>query len=182
MFCTHCGNPVEENANFCRHCGGKLVAPAPAPTPANASGAKESILNAITAALPGHIGLVLTRGQKTDLEIHNTLADADWTSGRKKVEYSACILAETSSRTIIFWEMIKETGSGMGAFFSFKKETYRSDGKTRSGTVQETGYTPGGKQIDYQWDYANIRQLVETAVRQSGWQFKTVLLKSKATY
>lgn len=35
MFCTHCGNPVTDGANYCTTCGGKIsqTPAAPAPTP-----------------------------------------------------------------------------------------------------------------------------------------------------
>ena len=39
-----------------------------------------------------------------------------------------------------------------------------------------------GKVIDYDWDYGQVRNLVENAVRSRGWQFKTALLKGKASY
>ena len=29
MFCTHCGNEVEEHANFCSKCGKQMTVPAP---------------------------------------------------------------------------------------------------------------------------------------------------------
>ena len=78
--------------------------------------------------------------------------------------------------------MIKESGRGLMALFSFKTETYRTDGTTRSGTVREKAYGPGGKVIDYEWDYSQVRQIVEAAVRAQGWRFETVLLKGKACY
>ena len=61
-------------------------------------------------------------------------------------------------------------------------EIARSNGKTRSGTVNEVGYGMSGKVIDYDWDYAEVRQVVEAAAQYQGWQFKTVLMKGKASY
>lgn len=40
----------------------------------------------------------------------------------------------------------------------------------------------GGKLIDYNWDYAQVRQIVEAAVQAQGWHFETVLFKGKARY
>ena len=172
MFCQQCGHPLADGAAFCGHCGAKA---------AGSNGRKE-VLQAVAAALSPYSQLVLTWGQKTDLEIANELATANWAVGKKKIEYSARLRVDTAAKTVVFWEMIKEEGLGLGALFSFKTETYRSDGKTRTGTVSETAYGLGGKGIDYNWDYAQVRSLVENAVRSRGWEFKTVLLKGKASY
>lgn len=37
MFCTNCGNPVEEGAAFCTKCGAKIDPPAPDPPAAPAA-------------------------------------------------------------------------------------------------------------------------------------------------
>jgi hypothetical protein len=126
--------------------------------------------------------LSLTWGGKTDLSITNELANANWGVGKKKVEYSSVLRLDAASQTVFFWEMIKESGRGLAALFSFKTETYRTDGMTRSGNVQETAYGPGGKLIDYNWDYGQVRQIIEAAVHSQGWRFETVLLKNKAMY
>ena len=172
MFCQQCGHPLGAGDVFCGYCGAKALR----------NNGREEALQAVAAALSPYPQLVLTWGQKTDLEIANGLADANWTVGKKRVEYSARRLVDAAAKTVIFREMIKEEGLGLGALFSFKMETYRSDGKTRSGTVSETAYGMDGKVIDYTWDYAQVRGLVENAVRNRGWQFKTVLLKGKASY
>ena len=172
MFCQQCGHPLGAGDVFCGHCGSKAAG----------HNEREEVLQAMAAALSPYPQLVLTWGQETDLEIANVLADANWAVGKKKVEYSARLLADTAAKTVLFWEMIKEEGLGLGALFSFKMETYRSDGKTRSGTASETAYGLSGKVIDYNWDYAQVRGLIENAVRSRGWQVKMVLLKGKASY
>lgn len=172
MFCNRCGQPFEPGSNFCSQCGARRPE----------SSGKEDVLQAVAAALAPYPQLVLTWGRNADLEIANVLADANWKVGKKKIEYSARLLVRAEDRSVVFWEMTKETGMGMGALFSFKKETYRSDGQTRSGTVSEIGYGMNGKVVDYDWDYAKVRTLIENAVRSRGWQFKTALLKGKASY
>jgi len=172
MFCNQCGQPVASADKFCSGCGASVAA----------ADDRQNVLQAISTALSPYPQLTLTWGQKADLEISNELANADLAAGKKKVEYSARLLADQGTRTIIFWEIIKEKSQGIGAFFSFKTETYRTDGKVRSGTVNETGYGLGGKVIDYNWDYAQTRQVIEGAARYQGWQFKTVLMKEKASY
>ena len=181
MFCNQCGQQSPTTANYCNKCGAPLARQTIA-LGVQTGLSRDDVLTAIVQTLQTNPSLSLIRNQKTDIEISNTLADANWQVGRKKVAYSACILADTETRTIVFWEMIKETSSGLGSFFHFKKETYSSDGKTRSGTVKETSYGPGGKLIDYEWDYSQIRNLVQEVSRSHGWQFKTVLWKGKATY
>ncbi|WP_134212644.1 hypothetical protein [Pelotomaculum propionicicum] len=156
--------------------------PAPAGARQFPAGSKESLLQAVEQELAAFPQLVVERSSKTDLEIKSVLADAHWGVGKKKVEYSACLLAKETERKVVFWEMIKETGAGMGVFGGFKVEKYKSDGSTRSGTVREAGYGPGGKIIDYNWDYAQTRSIVEGVVRAGGWKFTTSLLKGKATY
>ena len=172
MFCNQCGQAVASSDVFCSGCGARV----------DVVDDKKNILQAIATALSPYSQLSLIWGQKADLEISNELTNANWGVGKKKVEYSACLLADQGTRTIIFWDIIKEKSQGIAALFSFKTETYRTDGMTRSGTVNETGYGLGGKVIDYNWDYAQVRQVIEGVARYQGWQFKTVLMKGKASY
>lgn len=173
MFCGQCGNSIDASDRFCGRCGSQV---------GGTMDERARVLQAIADCLGPYPQLTLTWGQKADLEISNELANANWGAGKKKIEYSACLVADPGSRTVRFWEMIKESGRGMMALFSFKTETYRTNGTTRSGTVNETAYGVQGKVIDYNWDYAQVRQLLESTVRAQGWQFITVLLKGKATY
>ena len=110
------------------------------------------------------------------------MADANWGLGKKKIEYKACLLAKSVEHTVVFWEMIKEIGSGMGVFGGFKVEKYGSDGRTISGKVKEKGFGMDGKVIDYEWDYAQTRRAIEAVVKANGWSFTTVLRKGKAMH
>lgn len=172
MFCNQCGQSIDFSSNYCIHCGARMPAPDD----------KGSVLQAIGTALSPYPQLTLSWGKEADLEISNVMANANWTVGKKKIEYSARLLADSATRTIIFWEVTKEKGQGFGALFSFKTETYRTNGMTRSGTVNEIGYGIGGKVIDYHFDYAEIRQIIEASANYQGWKFKTVLMKGKASY
>jgi len=147
-----------------------------------ATDVKTGVLLAIATALSPYQPLLLTWGVKADLEISNELANANWTLGKKKIEYSARLLADPGTRTITFWEMITEKGQGLGALFSFQTEKYRTDGVNHSGTVNEKGYGIDGQAVDYNWNYAEVRQVVEAVANYEGWQFKTVLMKGKASY
>ena len=157
--------------SFCGRCGAR-----------SAGDSRGALLQSIATALSPLPQLELVWGRKADLEITNELANANWGTGKKKVEYSACLKLDPASQTVYFWEMIKESGRGLMALFSFKTETDRTDGTTRSGTVREKAYGPGGKVIDYEWDYSQVRHIIEAAVRAQGWRFETVLLKGKASY
>ncbi len=179
MFCTQCGKAFVDGSKFCTGCGAQV---GQAQAPSVGAGGKDAVLAAIETALAAKPGLSLVRGQNADIEIASVPADANWMIGKKKVTYSACLLADAASRTVVFWEMLKESGFGLSSLFSFKVETYRSDGKTISGNVKEVGYGPGGKVLDYKWDYSQVRSLVENEAQKAGWSFKTVLSKGKAMY
>ena len=107
MFCTQCGQQSPTTANYCNKCGAPLARQTIA-LGVQTGLSRDDVLTAIVQTLQTNPNLSLLRNQKTDIEISNTLADANWQVGRKKVAYSACILADTETRTIVFWEMIKE--------------------------------------------------------------------------
>lgn len=181
MYCGKCGTRAMPGDRFCGECGSPLSAVV-SEVGLQETDAREQLLQAIERELAQYPQLAVSRSRETDLEIKSVLADASWGLGKKKVEYSACLLLKPTDRTAVFWEMIKEVGSGMGIFGGFKVETYKSDGKTISGSVKEKGFGPTGKVIDYTWDYAGTREMVEMVVKASGWSFTTVLRKGKAMY
>jgi len=182
MFCSQCGQPIKDTYKFCGQCGTKVGMTYLGKRQEQEAGGKEEVLHEIASALSLKLQLAVVHGQKSDLEISSVLTDGNWKVGKKKVEYSACLLADSGSRTIIFWERINEISNGLGVLFSFKAETYKSDGKTISGNVKETGCGFGDKVIDYEWDYSQVRHMVEGVAKTKGWEFKTVLLKGKAMY
>jgi len=162
-----------------------LPARPPESTPVSAkaggAGEREEVLKAIERALSQDYRYLVIRGNKADLEIKNTLVDYDVKIGKQRVEYSACLTAREEERKVVFWEMLKEQGSGIrGLFAGIKVETYSSDGKTVSGKVRGIGWNPSGKAVDYEWDYAQTRHLVEGIVKSHGWRFATTLRKGQA--
>jgi uncharacterized membrane protein len=188
-FCSQCGSEIGLENRFCGQCGTKLDVEEDRPArPETAAGAvniaaspKESILSAVEQELSKYPELSVSRSDKTDMEIKSVLADANWGVGKKKVEYTACLLVKETEHTAVFWEMIKETGSGMDIGGGFKTRSFKS-GKSIFGKVKEVQYGPGGKVIDYTWDYGKTRLIVEQVINNNGWKFKTVLMKSKAMY
>lgn len=185
MFCNHCGNNLADGSAFCTGCGAKLGTSASSSTPnvtAPGSGDKENLLKSVEEAISKNPQLSASRSSSTDLEIKSVLADANWGVGKKKVEYSACLLAKEQERIVIYWEMIKEQGAGMDGTVGFTFGTFKS-GKTLFGTKKEVQFSPLGKKVvDYTWDYAKTRKMIEETVKARGWQFKTTLMKNKAMY
>lgn len=186
QFCPHCGSPLASGDSFCGGCGARQGMPAAAlardTVPSDEVGDGEVLLRAIEETLSQYPQLQLSRGTKSDLEIRSALADARWGPDKRKVEYSASLLAREADRTVVYWEMIKEVGRGMGLFAGFKVESYKSDDKTLSGQLREVGWSPGGKVVDYRWDYAQTRALVEGVAKAHGWRLETTLRKGKAEH
>lgn len=182
IFCSQCGKPATAQDRFCEQCGSAIQEPAASAvvTQAPSVGAdREAILRAVEEGLGQNAALSVSRSQETDLEIKSVMADANWGVGKKRVEYSACLLAKEEERLVLYWEMIKESGSGMEATGGFKMEGFKV-GKAISGTRKEIIIGPDGKKIvDYTWDYGKTRHAVEEIVKAQGWKFKTVLMKNK---
>ena len=158
-----------------------VVAPSPAPAAAPASGTRDAVLMAIMAAFSPYPGYTVAYGPATDITINSQVAGANWTTGKKKVEYSAALKAVEPERTVYFWELLKEKGAGL-SFGTMESESYSTFGAKRYGTTKEVVIGPGGKAVDYSWDYGKTRAIVEAAVAQHGWRVKVVLNKAKAMW
>ena len=52
--------------------------------------------------------------------------------------------------------------------FGFKKETYSTKGKERSGSIEEAS-SLFGKDFDYTWDYAAVRNTVRGVAEAAGY-------------
>ncbi|NTW28162.1 MAG: hypothetical protein HGA39_02205 [Coriobacteriia bacterium] len=155
---------------------------APAVSPAaNPVGTRLGFLADVLAAFSAHQGYTAAYGTDTDLAINNVVAAASWGLGKKKVEYSAIMKAVEPERTVYFWEMLKEKGGG-ASFGGFESESYTTFGKKRSGTKKETVFGPDGKVLDYSWDYAETREIVEQIAARHGFKVKVVLRKGSAQY
>jgi hypothetical protein len=162
------------------------AAPVAAPTePASASapapGTRDAVLMGVMAAFAPYPGYTVAYGPGTDITIANQVADASWTTGKKKVEYSAALKAVEPERMVYFWEMLKEKGGGL-SFGTMESESYSTFGAKRFGTTKEVVIGPGGKVVDYSWDYGKTRAIVEAAAAQHGWRVKVVLNKAKAMW
>lgn len=83
--------------------------------------------------------------------------------------------------TVYYYEILKEKGSGI-SFGGFEAESYSSFGGKRSGTTKEVVIGPGGTAMDYSWDYAATRKIVEDVAARHGWKVKVVLQKKSAQW
>lgn len=165
-------------------------AAAPDPTPVETVSAEPSatpadprlaLLADILSAFEAYPGYEVSYGTDTDIVIANRIADASWGTGKKKVEYSAILKAVEPERTIRFWEMLKESGGGLN-FGGFEGESYSTVGMKRFGKKKEVVVGPGGVAMDYDWDYAATRRIVEDVAARHGWHLKVVLKKSSAQW
>lgn len=120
----------------------------------------------------------ITPGMDTDLVITNEVVNKSWATGKKKTSYQARLLLDEQTATAYFWELLKETSSGIQ--FSFGVEKTRIKGKELFNSISERGYGLDGQQVyDYQFDYGSLREAFKQMIEQAGWSFKLVLTQGK---
>jgi hypothetical protein len=99
---------------------------------------------------------------------------------KRKLTYKCKLRVDDAARSVTFWEMLLEKGSGvsggddMAPGFGFKKETYGIKGKERSGGIEEAS-SLFAKDFDYTWDYAAVRNAVRGAAEAAGYSVNVVL-------
>jgi hypothetical protein len=100
---------------------------------------------------------------------------------KKKLTYKCKARADDATRTVRFWEMLMEKGSGIssgGDDFApgggFSAGTYKTGGKERSGSIEEVSRL-FGKDYDYPWDYAAVRNALRGVAETRGYRFEVVL-------
>jgi len=120
----------------------------------------------------------ISPGVDTDLLITNEAVNKSWATGKKKVSYQARLLLDEATATAYFWELLKESSSGLQ--FSIGVEKTRIKGKELFRSISEKGYGPNGQPVyDYQFDYGSLREALKQMIEQSGWSFKLVLTQGK---
>jgi len=150
-----------------------------APVPVGSS-EKEKILQAILSYSEAG-PFKIARGNDTDIEISNEVTNSSWYSGKKTVTYAARILLSEKDKTAYYWEMLKETSSGISFSMGIQKKKIR--GVEVFQQIRERGYAPGGELVyDYQFDYGSLRDAVKQLLQGYGWKLKTVIMKGKASY
>jgi len=124
----------------------------------------------------------LTRQKDGSLGGEAVLAERKAFLSRKKLAYKCKARVDETARTVRFWEMLVEKGSGlssggiddMSPGFGFKKGTYKTGGKELSGGIEEASRL-FGKDYTYQWDYAALRGALRSTAEAEGYAFETVL-------
>jgi hypothetical protein len=174
-----------------------IVAPAPAPEPAPvvvpapelfatlapgpAASDRLTLLADMLAAFAQYPSFNAQYGTDTDIVVDNQIVNANWGSGNKKVEYSAVMKAVETELTLYFWEIVKESSAGL-TFGGVGAETYSYSGKTRSGVQKMMIIGADGQPVEWEWDYAATRSIVEDVAARHGWKTKVVLQKKSAQW
>lgn len=184
-FCRMCGAEVTEEVRFCRSCGaplspsGQATAPGPAPVPQTQPGRRMTLRDELIAA--GTTFPAPLEPQKDgSLAMEALVAERKAFLSTRKLIYRCKLRVDDGARAVTFWEMLVEKGSGvsggddMAPGFGFKKETYSTGGKERSGSIEEAS-SLFGRDFDYTWDYTWVRNMVRGAAEAAGYRLQVVL-------
>jgi hypothetical protein len=97
---------------------------------------------------------------------------------KKTVEYFAKFKVEDEDRVVRFFEMLKESGSGMsagdgevGGGWGVSKGTFKSGGKGLEGGIEAQGSLLGNTYA-FTFDYAKIRSGVQQIAERNGYRFE----------
>jgi len=140
---------------------------------------KQEMIDAITMRLRS-LGVFPQESTVTDIEIQEEFLDAEWSTGKKKIEYRALALLDEDQNTLYFWEFKKETSAGFS--FGFKSEKSSQACATVYRHVKGIGYGPEGKAYEYDLDLGAITRIFKEIATNEGWKFRVVLSKRKASY
>jgi len=122
----------------------------------------------------------LERQKDGSLAMEALIAERKAFLSKRKLTYKCKLRVNDGTRSVTFWEMLLEKGSGvsggddMAPGFGFKKETYGTKGKERSGSIEEVS-SLFAKDFDYTWDYAAVRTAARAAAEAAGYGFDVVL-------
>ena len=115
------------------------------------------------------------KGQSGEVKL--LIAEQKSFLSKKSVEYSAKFAVDEVARTVRFFEMLKESGSGMsagdgdfGGGWGVSKETYKTGSGGREGTIEQQGSLLG-KKFAFTLDYGRIREDVRSIAERNGYQF-----------
>jgi hypothetical protein len=155
--------------------------PEPTPAPVAVVSDRLTLLADIISTFAQYPSFNARYGTDTDIVVDNQLANANWGTGKKKVAYSSVMKAVEPESTLYFWEIVKESGAGLN-FGGFEAETYSVSGKSRSGVQKMMIIGANGVPVEWEWDYAATRTLVEDVAARHGWKTKVVLRKKSAQW
>jgi hypothetical protein len=157
-----CGSPVIYNQD----------ASSPVPPKKESAVALADDIRAYFATLPAaNVG-----GKGDKGEVKMTIAEQKSFLSKKKVEYAAKFAVDEGARTVRFFEMLKESGSGMsagdgdiGGGWGVSKETYKTGFGGREGNIEQQG-SMLGKKFAFTFDYGRIRNDVRSIAEQNGYE------------
>ena len=113
------------------------------------------------------------------LTLESKIAERKVFLSKKTLTYRARLRVDDEKKQVRFFEMLKETGIGISSGggvddispgFGFKKETYKTTGKAREGSIEELSKL-FGKDYKYSWDYSAIRKKVELETQNGAYSF-----------
>ncbi len=116
-------------------------------------------------------------------ELTATIAERKAFLSSQKLQYQAKFRILDDEKLIRYFEMLKESGSGMstgGDFdsspgFGFKTETYKTGGTGREGNIEQQSIL-FGKKYEYRFDFKTVRAKIEELARAEGYRFDLQLL------
>jgi len=101
----------------------------------------------------------------------------------QKLQYLAKFRIHENEKLIRYFEMLKESGSGVSTGsdfdsspgFGFKTETYKTGGAGREGTIEQQS-SLFGKKYEFRLDYRSVRGKIEELAKAEGYRFEIQLL------
>ena len=101
----------------------------------------------------------------------------------QKLVYLAIFRIHDDEKRIRYFEMLKESGSGVSTGsdfdsspgFGFKTETYKTGGSGREGTIEQQS-SLFGKKYEFRFDYRSVRGKIEELAKTEGYNFEIQLL------
>jgi hypothetical protein len=120
---------------------------------------------------------VTSKGQSGEARL--LVAEQKSLLSKKKVEYLARFKVDEKDRVVRFFEMLKESGSGMsggdtsdfGGGWGVTKTTYKMSGSGIEGTLEAQGSLLGQK-FGFTFDYGRIRKAVQVIAEKNGYRFE----------
>ncbi len=141
-----------------------------------------SIIDEIKTYLADEAGAQVTI-KKNGGEAKLLVAEQKSMLSKKKVEYSAKFKVDDKEREVRFFEMLKESGSGMsggdssdfGGGWGVTKTSYKTGPGGIEGTLEAQGALLG-KKFAFTFDYGKIRNAVKAIAEQNGYRFEYQVL------
>jgi hypothetical protein len=137
-----------------------------------------SVAEAIRSYLANEAGAQVSgKGQSGEAKL--LVAEQKSLLSKKKVEYSAKFKVQDEERVVRFFEMLKESGSGMsggdagdfGGGWGVTKTTYKMGTGGLEGSLETQGALLG-KKFAFAFDYGKIRTAVRAIAEQNGYRFE----------